>query len=147
MLTRDFRRPKERTRHTLKPLFSHIFLPTPTTTARLDIRLRRATLYPAELRVHTVREVLTPCLREIFVGLKSEPDIRSNRCLVTSFFQHQQPSPDLTSAFGGQRSIQLSYGCIQSGARPDERRIQYGETPENAREETYVSALKFDRNH
>ena len=75
------------------------------------LRLRRATLYPAELRVHTVREMLTPCLREIFVGLKSEPDIRSNRCLVTSFFQHRQPSPDLTSAFGGQRSIQLSYGC------------------------------------
>ena len=51
MLTRDFRRPKERTRHSLKPLFSHIFLPTPTTTARLDIRLRRAALYPAELWV------------------------------------------------------------------------------------------------
>jgi hypothetical protein len=65
-----------------------------------DISLRRATLYPAELRVHTVREVLTPCLRGIFTGLKSEPDIRSNRCLVTSFFQHQPPSPDLTSAFG-----------------------------------------------
>lgn len=51
MLTRDFRRPKERTRHPLKPLFSHFFLPPPRGFARLDIRLRRATLYPAELRV------------------------------------------------------------------------------------------------
>ena len=51
MLTRDFRRPEERTRHPLKPLFSHFFLPTPTTIARLDIRLRRAALYPAELWV------------------------------------------------------------------------------------------------
>ncbi|POF33953.1 hypothetical protein CLV41_101402 [Roseibium marinum] len=68
--------------------------------------------------MHTVREVLTPCLREIFVGLKSEPDIHSSRCLVTSFFQHQQPPPDLTSAFGGQRSIQLSYGCVRVAVRP-----------------------------
>ncbi len=51
MLTRDSHRPEERTRHSLKPLFSHFFLPTPTTIARLDIRLRRAALYPAELRV------------------------------------------------------------------------------------------------
>ena len=35
-----------------------------------DLRLRRATLYPAELRVHTVREVLTPCLREISIAVK-----------------------------------------------------------------------------
>ena len=58
MLTRDFRRPEERTRHPLKPLFSHFFLPTPTTIARLDIRLRRAALYPAELRV------LRACLQD-----------------------------------------------------------------------------------
>lgn len=51
MLTRDFRRPEERTRHPLKPLFSHFFLPTPATITRLDIRLRRAALYPAELQL------------------------------------------------------------------------------------------------
>jgi len=51
MLTRDLYRSKERTRHPLKPLFSHFFLPTPETIARLDIRLRRAALYPAELWV------------------------------------------------------------------------------------------------
>ena len=67
--------------------------------------------------MHTVREVLTPCLREIFVGMKSEPDIRSSRCLVTSFFQHLSPSPDLTSAFGGQRSIQLSYRCVEPSCK------------------------------
>ena len=53
MLTRDLYRSKERTRHPLKPLFSHFFLPTPETIARLDIRLRRAALYPAELWVLT----------------------------------------------------------------------------------------------
>ena len=57
MLTRDFRRPEERTRHPLKPLFSHFFLPTPTTIARLDIRLRRAALYPAELQVRLLRDI------------------------------------------------------------------------------------------
>ena len=67
--------------------------------------------------MHTVREMLTPCLREILGSLKSEPDIRSSRCLVTSFFQHLSRSPDLTSAFGGQRSIQLSYGSLAKGAR------------------------------
>ena len=63
--------------------------------------------------MHTVREMLTPCLREIFVDMKSEPDIRSSRCLVTSFFDRHEPLPDLTSAFGGQRSIQLSYRCVE----------------------------------
>ena len=93
------------------------------------LRLRRAALYPAELRVHTVREMLTPCLREIFGLLKSEPDIRSNRCLVTSFFHHRDASPDLTSAFGGQRSIQLSYGCIanaRSGRLAKRRGARHG---------------------
>ena len=51
MLTRDFRLVEERTRYPLKPLFSHFFLPAPLAIARLDIRLRRAALYPAELRV------------------------------------------------------------------------------------------------
>ena len=55
------------------------------------------------------------CLREIFGLLKSEPDIRSSRCLVTSFFRHLSRPPDLTSAFGGQRSIQLSYRCVCGG--------------------------------
>ena len=68
--------------------------------------------------MHTVRKMLTSCLREIFGRLKSEPDIRSSRCLVISFFQHLSLSLDLTSAFGGQRSVQLSYG---SGARPTPR--------------------------
>ena len=49
MLTRDFRPAEERTRHSLKPLFIQFFLPTPRAIARLDIRLRRAALYPAEL--------------------------------------------------------------------------------------------------
>ena len=51
MLTRDFRLLEERTRYPLKPLFSHFFLPAPFAIARLDIRLRRAALYPAELWV------------------------------------------------------------------------------------------------
>ncbi len=79
------------------------------------LRLRRAALYPTELRVRTVCALLTPRLREIFGRLKSEPDIRSSHCLVTSFYQHPKPPPDLTSAFGGQRSIQLSYGCVSRG--------------------------------
>ena len=53
------------------------------------------------------------CLREIFVGMKSEPEIRSSRCWVTFFFRYHQPSPDLTFAFGGQRSIQPSYRCFR----------------------------------
>lgn len=40
MLTRDFRLLEERTRHSLKPLFSHFFLPAPSITARLDLCLR-----------------------------------------------------------------------------------------------------------
>ena len=51
MLTRDFRLLEERTRHSLKPLFSNFLFPLPSATTRLDIRLRRAALYPAELRV------------------------------------------------------------------------------------------------
>jgi len=53
MLTRDFRRLEEQTRHSLKPLFSNFFLPRPPSIARLDFCLRRAALYPAELRVQT----------------------------------------------------------------------------------------------
>ena len=78
MLTRDFRRPKERTRHSLKPLFSHIFLPTPTTTARLDIRLRRAALYPAELRVPGAsdRRLLEKPLGKIFTKERARVHLR-----------------------------------------------------------------------
>ena len=60
MLTRDFRPLEERTRYPLKPLFSHFFLPAPFAIARLDIRLRRAALYPAELRVLTFAYVTDP---------------------------------------------------------------------------------------
>ncbi len=59
MLTRDFRRSKERIRNSLKPLFSHFFLPAPSAFAGLDIRLRRAALYPAELRVFDFFPLLT----------------------------------------------------------------------------------------
>ncbi len=68
MLTQDFRLVKERTRYPLKPLFSHFFLPTPFAFARLDIRLRRVALYPAELWVLTVSQLLTQCLRELFAS-------------------------------------------------------------------------------
>ena len=51
MLTRDFRPLEERTRYPLKPLISHFLFPAPSNFTRLDIRLRRAALYPAELRV------------------------------------------------------------------------------------------------
>ena len=51
MLTREFRRHEEQTRHSLKPLFSHFFLPTQPSITSLDFCLRRAALYPAELQV------------------------------------------------------------------------------------------------
>ncbi|MCG8444298.1 MAG: hypothetical protein MI753_01095, partial [Hyphomicrobiales bacterium] len=38
-------------RHQPKPLIQNLFLVAPLTITRLDIRLRRAALYPAELRV------------------------------------------------------------------------------------------------
>ncbi len=51
MLTRVFWLLEEQTRYSLKPLLNQYLFPTPSTFARLDYRLRRAVLYPAELRV------------------------------------------------------------------------------------------------
>ena len=51
MLTRVFWLLEERTRHSLKPLLNQFLFPAPSTFIRLDYRLRRATLYPAELWV------------------------------------------------------------------------------------------------
>ncbi len=48
MLTRDFRRHEERTRHSPKPLLNQFLFPAPFAIARLDISLRRATLYSAD---------------------------------------------------------------------------------------------------
>ena len=51
MLTRVFWLLEEQTRYSLKPLLNQYLLPTPSAFAGLDYRLRRAALYPAELRV------------------------------------------------------------------------------------------------
>ena len=51
MLTRVFWLLEERTRYSLKPLLNHYLFRAPSTFAGLDYRLRRAALYPAELRV------------------------------------------------------------------------------------------------
>ena len=51
MLTRVFWLLEEQTRYSLKPLLNQYLLPTPSAFAGLDYRLRRAALYPTELRV------------------------------------------------------------------------------------------------
>ena len=51
MLTRVFWLLEEQTRYSLKPLLKQYLFQTPTAFAGLDYRLRRAALYPAELRV------------------------------------------------------------------------------------------------
>lgn len=64
----------------------------------------RAAFYPANLRVHTDREMLMPYLCEILRSLESEPDIRSSHYLIASFFQHLWLSSDLTSIFKARRN-------------------------------------------
>ena len=55
MLTRVFWLLEEQTRYSLKPLLNQYLSPTPSAFAGLDYRLRRAVLYPAELRMREAR--------------------------------------------------------------------------------------------
>ena len=89
MLTRDFRRFEERTRYPLKPLFSHLLLPTPSTITRLDIRLRRAALYPAELRVPGIDAVTALSSGNVLLPITNflNIDLEYTRLLFVRFFQ------------------------------------------------------------
>jgi hypothetical protein len=56
--------------------------------------------------------LLTQCLRGNFCGVKALCPTRinyGNYCKKIPYLSRFEP---LASAFGGQRSIQLSYGCI-----------------------------------
>ena len=55
------------------------------------------------------------CLRSAYAVFERvlTPKIEARKLLFYFyFFTHSFTLPDLTSAFGGQRSIQLSYGCF-----------------------------------
>jgi hypothetical protein len=83
------------------------------------LRLRRATLYPAELRVLTGRN----CLRSAYVNfsrVKSQERGPRKSLFLLFIFVSFLAQTDLTPAFGGQHSIQLSYGCPI--AAPERRR-------------------------
>ena len=72
------------------------------------LRLRRASLYPAELRVLPAYAVLTrKNMQSEDIKLILHKPLKSLQ--KNSFISLVQL---LTSAFGGQRSIQLSYGCL-----------------------------------
>lgn len=86
--------------------------------------LRRAALYPAELRVHPVprswglkNRQSANCFRgasvRIFPRISASAIFGLKSCFLNSFFVFRHPRISLTSAFGGQYSIQLSYGCVE----------------------------------
>ena len=72
------------------------------------------------------------CLRSAYAVFERvlTPKIEARKLLFYFyFFTHSFTLPDLTSAFGGQRSIQLSYGCLRvcltaiAAARNGQQRI------------------------
>ena len=61
------------------------------------------------------------CLRSAYAVFERvlTPKIEARKLLFYFyFFTHSFTLPDLTSAFGGQRSIQLSYGCPRAVVWP-----------------------------
>ena len=67
------------------------------------------------------------CLRSAYAVFERvlTPKIEARKLLFYFyFFTHSFTLPDLTSAFGGQHSIQLSYGCLRQGNRRLAKRAQ-----------------------
>ena len=80
----------------------------PDTIRTCDLHLRRVALYPAELRAL----LLTQCLRGFLASGKEQKEISQVSEFWSAFNSVSSPA-HLTPAFGGQRSIQLSYGCSE----------------------------------
>ncbi|WP_299940979.1 hypothetical protein [uncultured Nitratireductor sp.] len=83
MLTRVFWLLEEQTRYSLKPLLNQYLSPTPSAFAGLDYRLRRAALYPAELRVLAVAEAVkrqrVAFIAEAFACINDEMNVPTIR--------------------------------------------------------------------
>src|SRR3954451_15077351 len=83
----------------------------PDTIRTCGLRLRRATLYPAEPRVHLL---LTQCLREFLASVKRRATFSQVFEFQTSFELFFAPT-GLTCAFGGQGLLERRAPPQKSG--------------------------------